>query len=156
MNEADAEFLEIIRKFGWHVMQVSNAIGEEGPTFSYSTGIFEAFGAPEVIVFGLSKELEKSLINQYGDEIKSQGRLIDTGKRQGGFLEGFDVAFIEANDFARKEFCCWADWYYERKPFPLLQLIYPTTSGVWPWEERASEEFRAAQPLFGDYRHLLT
>ena len=31
--------------------------------------------------------------------------------------------------------------------FEAVQLIWPTTSGVWPWEPAASEWFRSNQPL---------
>jgi len=29
----------------------------------------------------------------------------------------------------------------------MLQLVYPSTLGVWPWAEDAPEEFTAMQPL---------
>lgn len=149
MDEKDQQFLDIIEKFGWHVTQVRNRRGENGPTFSYSTGIYKKLGAPEIIVFGLSDALEKSIINGYGQDIESRRREFTAGNFYDGFLEGFDVCFIEANETAQKEYACWTDWFYERKPFPLLQCVYPNTSGIWPWESRSSEEFRQAQPLFG-------
>lgn len=156
MDEHEAKFFEIIEKYGWHIMQVSNAEGEDGPTFSYSTGIYKHFGKPELIAFGLSKPLEKSIINSYGGDIESGARNILPGAYYDGFLDGFDVTFIEANETARQTYACWADWYYQRLPFPLLQCVYPTTSGIWPWEDRASDDFKAAQPLFGDYRVCLS
>jgi hypothetical protein len=156
VDEPEAKFFEIIKKYGWHVMQVSNVIGESGPTFSYSTGIYRNFAKPELIVYGLSKNLEKSVINSYGDDVRNGHRAFSAGAYFDGFLEGFDVTFIEANEEARTKFACWSDWFYERQPFPMLQLVYPTTSGAWPWEDRASDDFRSAQPLFGDYRVCLS
>ncbi|RUX71406.1 DUF4262 domain-containing protein, partial [Mesorhizobium sp. M7A.F.Ca.CA.004.08.2.1] len=31
--------------------------------------------------------------------------------------------------------------------FRVLQLIYPTVDGIWPWQAEASNWFRAWQPL---------
>jgi len=149
MNEGEQRFLEIIKDHGWHVTQVRNTEEQEGPTFSYSTGIYRNFGKPELIVFGLSNEMEKWVINEYGNEIQSGKREFYTNSFYDGFLEDFDVCMIDANENARKEYACWADWYYDRKPFPIFQCIYPTTSGVWPWDDGASETFKESQPLFG-------
>lgn len=150
MNEEEQQFLDIIKEHDWHVMQVRNTAEQKGPTFSYSTGIYKHFGKPELIVFGLSNEVEKWVINEYGDEIRSGKRQFCANSFYDGFLEGFDVCMIEANENVRKEYACWADWYYERKSFPIFQCVYPTTSGKWPWDAEASESFKENQPLFGD------
>ena len=42
----DAKFLEIIDKYGWHVMSVAPRVGEAGDMFSYSTGLFLRTGQP--------------------------------------------------------------------------------------------------------------
>jgi hypothetical protein len=41
----------------------------------------------------------------------------------------------------------WDIWLYGGGPFDALQLIYPTTSGVWPWDAEADEWLRVWQPL---------
>ena len=148
-DEGDVKFLTIIQKHGWHVMHVRNRAGEIEPEFSYSTGIYEKFGTPELIIFGLTSELRQSMINGYGNEIAENLRKFYSGEFYDGFLEGFDIYLTEGNFRLKKEYACWADWYYERQPFPLLQCIWPTTSGVWPWDSQASADVKAMQPIFG-------
>lgn len=146
---AEISFFDIIEKHGWHVMSVANAADESGPFFSYSTGIYQKLRAPELLIIGLSSNLSARLINIYGNNILNQGAFFEAGKFYSGFLEGFDVYMTEPDDRARKEFAIWADWYYQRQPFPILQCIWPSTNGVWPWEEAASVELKEMQPLLG-------
>lgn len=39
----------------------------------------------------------------------------------------------------------WSRWYYQGNNFEALQLIYPDTSGNWPWEANASQWFKKWQ-----------
>ena len=147
MTDAERKFQEIIAEHGWHVMQVRNREDETGPTFSYSTGLWKNFKHPELIIFGLSEELEHVMINNAGYDIKTGVRRFSAENYYDDFLEGFDVLMIEVDDIQRKEYATWTDWYYDRQPFPLLQCVYPNTKGVWPWEEAANAEFPEIQPL---------
>ena len=40
-------------------------------------------------------------------------------------------------------------WYYQNNNFPLLQCIYPTLSGIYPWEPDWPEVLRDIQPVLG-------
>jgi len=44
----------------------------------------------------------------------------------------------------------WDEWLYGGKDFNVLQIVYPTTDGIWPWEPGACEWFRARQPILSD------
>lgn len=145
----EASFFDIIEKHGWHVMSVANAAGEEGPVFSYSTGIFHRLKAPELLIIGLDSKLSASMINHYGHEMQENGAAFEVGKFYSGFLDGFDIYMLEPDIRARKEYAIWADWYYERQPFPILQCVWPSTTGRWPWEEAASAYLKETQPLLG-------
>ncbi len=45
------------------------------------------------------------------------------------------------------EYFGWDLWLYDLDDFEVLQLVFPTTSGIWPWEGAASVGFRNWQPL---------
>jgi hypothetical protein len=51
----DAKFLEIVEKFGGHVMTVAPRAGEEGNIWAYSTGLYFSYGHPKVLLFNLKK-----------------------------------------------------------------------------------------------------
>jgi hypothetical protein len=62
LDEHDQQFLDIIDEYGWHVMHIG--ADDEGPAFFYSTGIFGLTGRPELIVFGLPREVGHFVVNE--------------------------------------------------------------------------------------------
>jgi hypothetical protein len=40
------------------------------------------------------------------------------------------------------EYFGWAKWLYKKDDFNVLQLIYPSTSGVWPWDKDAPDAYK--------------
>jgi hypothetical protein len=147
LTSGDEKALADIEKYGCHVIHVLE--DEEGPPFSYSVGVQKSSGAPEVIVIGLKQPIAHFVVNEYNRRVRA-GERFERGARYEGFLEGFSVQF---GAVARRHFDAylgWDKWLYGGKAFEVLQIIYPTTNGVWPWDANASEAFRERQPLLGE------
>lgn len=51
-DDNDQKLLDDVQGHGWHVIGVE--ADNEGPAFAYSIGLYQTFGHPEVVVFGLS------------------------------------------------------------------------------------------------------
>jgi hypothetical protein len=49
-----------------------------------------------------------------------------------------------------KKFVGYGLWYYKDNNFPLLQCIYPTVNGVYPWEKEWPSDIKDLQPILGD------
>ena len=130
-------------------MSVANGPDDDGPVFSYSTGIYHRLKAPELLIIGLDGKLCAPMINYYGNQILEGAQSFKAGDFYSGFLEGFDIYMFEPDERARKEYAIWADWFYERQPFPILQCVWPTTSGVWPWEDAFGPDLTQIQPMLG-------
>jgi hypothetical protein len=117
--------------------------------FSYSIGITKSCGAPEIIVVGLDENLGHWLVNEYNRRVSS-GETFAFDRPYPGFLEGLEVRFGQVAEEHRKEYMRSTCWLYDGPTFEAVQLIWPNTSGIWPWDPEASEQFRASQPiLFG-------
>jgi len=144
MDESDRKLLENIEKFGCTVMHIAEE--DELPPFSYSVGIQKTSGAPEVIVIGLKREMAHFVVNEYNKRVR-EGEKFALGKRYAGFLDDFDMEVSEVHRSHYKEYFGYSLWFYEGPNFDVVQLVFPTTSGVWPWEPEASEWFRARQPI---------
>jgi hypothetical protein len=144
MDDQDARVLADIAVYGCHVIHVL----EEGdlPPFSYSVGITRASSAPEVIVVGLKRELAHFIVNEYNARVR-QGERFNAGAFYPDFLEGFDVTFEQVDRRHYREHFGANLRLYDGDGFEVLQLVYPTTSGVWPWDPGAPESFQAWQPL---------
>ena len=147
MNEAEKKIVHNIEKYGCHITSVFDPDGED-PNFSYSTGISKTYNAPELIVIGLSTNLSQSIINTYANLLKEK-REFEKGEFYKGFLEGFEITFREVSEASKKEHMLSACWFHENK-FEALQLVYPTTKGVWPWDPEATKSFHSLQPSLAE------
>ena len=45
-----------------------------------------------------------------------------------------------------------ARWFYRRRQFPLYQIIWPNTDGLYPWDTNAPDCFKQWQPILGESR----
>ena len=144
MDEADRKALEDIEKYGCHIIHVM-AEGEL-PPFSYTVGIQRSSQAPELIVVGLKQPVAHFVLNEYNRRVRDGERFSD-GQFSGGFLEGFDCCFREMDRSNYREYVGWDIWLYGGESFKVLQLVYPNTSGVWPWQSEADDWFKSWQPI---------
>ena len=131
----------ILNGFGCHVIHVL-AEGDE-PPFSYSVGIQRTATAPEVIIVGLKREISHFLVNEYNERVRA-GERFAPGRFYAGFLENFEVTFESVDREHYRGHLGWARWLYDGDEFEVLQLVYPTTSGVWPWGSRGPGVVRPA------------
>lgn len=144
VDEAEKKCLDDIEKYGCHVIHV--VAENDLPPFSYSVGIERTIRRPEVIIIGLRSELAQFMINEYCARARA-GEAFCVGQRAEGFLDGFDCEFREVNARHYQEYVGWNMWLYGGPKFRLLQLVYPSTTGIWPWSEDSDAAFRAWQPV---------
>jgi len=144
MDKDEQKALQDIEEFGCHVLQIM----AEGnlPPFSYSIGIQKQTGKPELVVIGLKEPLARYLVNEYNSRVRGGEEFIP-GQFYSGFLEGFDCTFEPVDSSHFEEYFGWGRWLYGGNTFEVLQLIYPTTTGQWPWSPDASPGFVSWQPI---------
>ena len=147
MDERDQKALDDIENFGFHVINVME--GEDSPQFTYSIGINQKQGMPDLIVIGLKHKLAHSIINNYKDRLLA-GESFENGKFYSDFLGEFDVTFIEVHQKHYKEYLGWGLWLNNGDNFKMLQLVWPTTDGVWPWDSEKSDFYKWAQPILNE------
>ncbi len=138
MNDREEKALKDIEQFGCHILHVMG--DDDGPQFSYSIGIQKTSNHPELLITGLKPELSQWIINEYNERIK-RGESFQTNVFYKDFLENFEVLFKEVEVKYYDEYFGWGKWFYSGKAFKVFQLVYPNTSGIWPWEKEATNEF---------------
>lgn len=143
-NEQQA--LDDIEKYGCHIIHVM----EEGvlPPFAYSVGVSKTSHVPEVIVIGLKRPMAHFVVNDYNRRVRA-GERFAAEEYYSGFLEGFDIRFASVAKEHHEEYLGWNRWLYGGDSFDTFQIVYPNTSGIWPWDEAAPLSFREWQPLLG-------
>ena len=143
MDPDEEKALDDIEKYGCHVIHVLEE--DDLPPFAYSVGIQKTSGAPEVIVVGLKQEMAHFVVNEYNIRVR-EGEAFEPNRPYSGFIEGFDVLFKEVHKSNYKEYLGWDRWLYKGDNFSTMQMIYPTTDGIWPWDADADEWFKNQQP----------
>ena len=144
MDAGEKKALADIEQYGCHVIHV--AAEDDLPPFSYSVGIQRRSGSPEVVVIGLKQSLAHFVVNEYNRRVRA-GEKFTPGELYANFIEGFDITFERVGREFYTEYFGWNLWLYGNPEFEVLQLVYPTTDGEWPWRPNASEWFRAWQPI---------
>ena len=147
MDEQEKKALQNIEEYGNHVISVME--GDGYPRFTYSIGINKTQFKPDIIILGLKPELAHSIANNYRDRLLS-GEIIKPGKYYSDFIGNFDVVFEKVACKYYKDYFGWARWLHEGDDFEMLQLIWPTTNGVWPWDDDTSEYYNWAQPVLNE------
>lgn len=138
-SDPDAELTALVARFGWAVQHVGAGLGSAA--FSYTVGL-TTFGHAEVIITGMPFDASQSFLNLVGADVRD-GKSFAAGERTATLTDTGSVAFIDAVDdrgltAVRARYGA----------VPSLQLIWPDSTGRYPWEVgyRNPPE---AQPLLG-------
>lgn len=135
--------LQNIDRNGCQVMGVLE--DDEGPGFCYSVGIQRQLGRPELVIFGLDLQIGKGLIKDY-NQLLQNGQSFKVGVPYDQILKGVQVIFGEVEKRHYANYFSWNRWLYKGDDFKVLQMVWPSKSGHWPWDEDADEDFCWLQP----------
>lgn len=134
----DEKALSDIEQYGCHILHVLE--DETGPRFTYSIGIEKTSQHPELLVTGLKRETSHFIVNEYNSRIRN-GESFLPDEMYSGFLGDFDVLFQPVLKEHYEDYFGWGLWLYGGDKFRVYQLIWPSTSGVWPWNPAAPDDY---------------
>lgn len=150
LNEDERSFVDNVRIHGWfgtHVLEDA-----EGPGFSYTTGLWQRFEFPELILFSLPKELAHNIFWNFFHDLEAR-KQFPVGAPISEVLDGFDAIIKEVRPDHFAEYLGWNRWFYGGDSFKACQVFFPDKFGRFPWSEDASPEFSLIQPnLAGQLR----
>jgi hypothetical protein len=144
MDKYEQKAVDDIEKYGCHVINVLE--GEDYPQFSYSLGIQRKTGKPDLVIIGLKSRLAQWMINEYNRRIV-EGEIFETKKYYDGFLDDFQITFVRVERKHYEDHFGWGFWYNQGDSFDMLQLVFPSVDGQWPWDDDAHEDFVWLEPL---------
>jgi len=107
-----------IKIHGWVVVQV----GDDENVFSYTIGLVENFGHPELVVVDVDRRYQQGLINELAEGVAANGRLaLDRPSTRGVSCVG-----VHPNHLHGDYFGMWAARYGELpQPGQVLQVLLP-------------------------------
>jgi len=146
--EFDQKFLKVIDEYGWHVMGVVPSEGDEGNSWSYSTGLYYHYKHPEIVIFNEPNELRLSMINAIGDRVKA-GAKFEPGHLYADIIGKYYVQFRPMHPSHYRDWLNCANWFYDDdvSSFPVLQCFYPDMKGKFPWESGCEKWAIKQQPM---------
>jgi hypothetical protein len=145
-DDQDRDILAQIAEFGWSVLGIEQ--DDEGPSYSFSVGLFHTLDVPELLVVGQKPQNAQGLINHVG-ELMREGRRFADGERAEGILEGYPAVLVAVDPRYYREYLGYARWVNRGSDFPALQIICPDRDGRFPWDDGYPAELFWHQRVLG-------
>jgi len=128
-NTTRAELTANIQKHRWLVFSVA---GETQPLYSYTVGLFQTFGHPEVVLSGLNIELAQTLLNDIGHAVAQGGVRREPEELYDDILSGYPCLFKAVPVTVYEQYFGRALFFYEETTFPVLQCLWPDALKRFP------------------------
>ena len=141
LSERDERTISNVETFGCEVVQVKR--NSAGPGWSYTVGVYDTCGQPEVITVGLREETAQFLLNEAADRLRNGVNL--AAGRHGDMVGEVECEFRPVDPKWIRHLMGWAIWYYDGPAFPVLQAVYPDRENRFPEHPDFDTYFR--QPL---------
>jgi hypothetical protein len=122
-----------IQKYGWHCLHV---FGDETgrSQFTYTIGLTETYGVPEIMVFGLPADRGHGLLSACAALIK-EGHRFETDMPDENVLQGdYNVIFKTAKPQCFDEYFGTAMRYYGAQKFEAMVMFIPDKQHRFPWK----------------------
>jgi hypothetical protein len=95
-------------------------------SFTYSVGLLETYGHPEIICFGLNTDLMHALINDVAVIIK-EGNRMQPGNTYDTIFKGLDATFLRVDPANIDDYFGVAIRHYKRNNLPAIQNWFGRT-----------------------------
>lgn len=142
LHPTDKHTLDQIEEHGCSVMSVGRDC-RENLSWTYTIGVFDTCGKPDLITVGLPIKTAHACLNEVVKLLRAGVDL--TRGRHGDLIGNVDCEFRPVDSKWVTHLMNWANWYYGRTDYPVLQVVYPDLENRFP--EDAGFNLRFAQPL---------
>jgi hypothetical protein len=152
--ELDRDVLSNIETHGWSGMTVSPRADdpEDGPIFHYTIGFETSLNMPNLIVFGLRKDIMHAMMWNMFHDLKA-GRVLADGAQWPDILDGYTCVTRAVHESRIEEdWFNYGRWYRrthapEAGPYTAFQLFWPgVIDRLLPWEAGSDPSVIKAQP----------
>lgn len=132
----------LVREYGWGVTGV---LGTTMPDWAYSIGLWHSYGSVEVCLLGIPQQEAMLAVNAVGELIRD-GLTLTPELRLTGVIEEFELALAPVHGSWYERLFGAAIDYYQRPPFPVVQLLWPDAAGRYPGDPAREQSAQADQP----------
>lgn len=141
LSKEDDRTIGHIEEYGCSVVSVKRT--NYGFGWSYTVGVFDTTGKPEIITVGLLPDTAHFALNEAAKLLRAGVDL--THGRHRDLVGEVECEFRPVDQKWVEQLMGWALWYYDGSDFPVLQAVYPDLKNRFPEDEGFDEAFE--QPL---------
>ncbi|GAA0247980.1 DUF4262 domain-containing protein [Cryptosporangium japonicum] len=138
-HHRDASLAATVDEHGWSVLRITGAV-----EFAHTVGSWHTFGRPELVMFGLDGGQMQHWLNRCVAELRTNG-WPEPETPFAGVLEGFDTQLRPVDESWRGALFGTAHRFYQGRPVPVWQLVWPDARGRWPGDPDATVSSRTRQ-----------
>ena len=136
LDSVDRKLLADIAAHGFQALHIPTE-GDE-PAYTFSIGFTATLNAPEVVVFGLRRELMHNMLWETFRQLRA-GKVLTDGQHWSGPLEGFDCIARPVHPSWNYKYLGSAIWHARYRTgsdaVSAFQLFWPgAQQGLFPWE----------------------
>lgn len=139
------EIPETIEEHGWFVALVNDESNTPTTYFAYSIGIEKTQDHPELIMLGQSPDIMPQIINDVGTRIK-RGELLRDGSKLPGLMPGALCECKTMHSTWYRDYLGYGLWYHGNENFEVIQVFWPDSKGLYPWDPDCDPDVIRAQP----------
>ena len=143
-DDSEQKVIDDIATYGWHCINIHPEGEHVG--YAFTIGLFQSYGHPELIIFGLPAQVAHQILGIAANAAKS-GTPLDLTQPSDALINDYLCCFGEVPLSEYYEHVGYCRWYYQGNRFPLYQIVWPSRDGLYPWDEQATPGLRAAQPV---------
>jgi len=144
-RDPNAKFIvaiDVIEEHGCQLMHI--AADDVCPRFSYTAGLYDTSGNPELITVGLPADTAHTALNNAVSRMR-KGVDLTVGRHR-DIVGNVEVEFRKVDSKWLHQVMLRADWFYDGEDVPVLQLIFPDLENRFQDEDDSFNEF-FRQPL---------
>jgi uncharacterized protein DUF4262 len=144
----------IVEKHGWAIQGCQPTHGQVGPTFAYTIGLIQRGCAAEVLVSGLPITLLQKILNQIAASMLNGNGMPPTSwELPGNGERTYTMKPVFVTRTEEPLVPLMAMRYYQRPGVPIIQYVWPSEDGSYPWDPQWPYD-ADAQPVGGTGRPL--
>jgi hypothetical protein len=140
------EAIDVIEEYGCQLLHIAAA--EVCPRFSYSAGIYDTCGKPELITVGLPASTAHSALNKAASLMRDGVDL--TVGRHRDIIGNVEVEFRKVDPKWLHHVMLRANWFYDGEDVPVLQLVFTDLENRFQDQDDHFNEFFRQPLLSGD------
>lgn len=133
-----------VQRFGWHCLSVHPREGETGSRFTYTIGLSETFGHPEIMIFGLDNKVSHEILSDCVEMIRNVTTFRADVEYPDVIGDDYKVMFKAARRDCLPEYFGAAVRFYNDQDFRGLVMFWPDKQYCFPWQELGSTAQREA------------